>query len=63
MNVERGKDDQTPLADVIFGNNDNSDARARNENSESANSNGKFLEVFGFVFKSWCDGAKEQIES
>ena len=48
---------------MSLGRNENSDARARDENSKSANLNDKFLKVFRFVFKSLCDGAKDQIES
>ena len=59
--LERGKDTQTPLSAVSLGSNENSDARACDENSESKKINDRFSEVSGFVFKSWCDGAKEQI--
>ena len=41
------------------GSNQNSDARARDENSESANLNDKFSEVFGFVFRSWSEEATD----
>ena len=58
-----GKEDaRTPLVlvtvydahdSVSLVSNENLGARARNENLMSAND--KFLEVFGFVFKLWCD--------
>ena len=49
-----------PMNDEIsHGSNQNSDARASNENSKSANLNDKFLEVFGFVFRSWSEGATD----
>ena len=81
--LEYGKNDvQTPLAgtynmhdsvslggDVVsLGNDDNSNVRTRNKNSNvqandenSASANDKILEVFRSIFRSWCDGAMDQI--
>ena len=51
----------SPVNDEMsFGDsNQNSDARARDENSKSVNLNDKFSEVFGFVFRSWSEGATD----
>ena len=54
--LERGEDAQTPLAAVSLGSNEI--GLVSDEKSKSANLNGKFSEVYGFIFKSWCDRAK-----
>ena len=66
--LECGKYAQTLLAAVSLGRNKMSlgsdeklDAQMHNENPLS--SNDKFLEVFGFVFESWCGSATEIMES
>ena len=68
--LERGKDTKIPLAtvslgsdEISLGSDESSDAcpcvmRIRRAQIQMKS----FLEVFGFAFKSWCDGAKEQIE-
>ena len=38
---------------------ENSNARLHNENSVSAND--QFSEVFGFVFRSWSEGAIDRL--
>ena len=50
----------SPVNDVMsHRSNQNSDARASNENSENANLNDKFSEVFGFVFRLWSEDATD----